>query len=117
MRRRITHTRLERVRAKQKAVEPDRSEERERALQELVAMVVEATGIKDELEPTPYGWRYQHARSAHAFARSLPHVMLLALFDGEDISDAYPLHARAWKDPNALSRDEWRAINEGPRVW
>lgn len=133
MRRRITYARLDRVRARQKAADPDRNEARERALQSaadlaqreeweralkgLVALVVEATGIEDELEPTPYGWRYRHARSAHAFVRSLPHAMLRALFDGDDVSDAHPLHARAWKDPNALSRDEWRSINEGPRVW
>ena len=117
MRRRVTFARIQRLERAADQDHPNAGGEWEALMQEIVAIVVEATGITDELVPTPHGWKYRYARSAHAFARSLPPERLASLFDGEDISSDFPLHARAWNDPNDLSRAEWETINHAPSVW
>ncbi len=120
MTRRISHARLERLEAVCADATPDVDDaavaEGERALAAPVELVKEH-GIVDKRWPSGHGYDFCQSRSARAFIRSLPFDVIDALFDGEDISATYPLHARAWGDPDSLSVLEWIDLNAARSVW
>lgn len=120
MRRRISYARLERLEAEFETVpavvDATAVAEGERALAALVDLVKEH-GIIDKRWPSGHGYDFLQFRGARAFIQSLPFDVIDALFDGEDISATYPLHARAWADPDSLSALEWIDLNGGRCVW